>query len=314
MKKSTVELIVGGSILVAAFILVTGVLWLKEATISSKMVQYTVLFPQIGSLQVGDPVMVCGVKMGNVKSLNLGESGVRVAINLDKSVPLTDSADVTVQNIGLMGERVVGILLNNAGSLVKPNNANTGEETPVQGHFDSGIAEAMGAIGDVLADVEVMIRNVQGIIDHTVGDTAFVTFFQTTVSRLDTVVALVEELVTENKDGLDTSLKDVRAVTANLRKLVDSNQDNINTIMNNGSALTDRAITIAGEIEDVTTSVKSILSSIEEGEGTVGRLMQDESFYDDLKVTVDKLDTLVTDIQDNGLKLRIKLGFKRSRR
>ena len=314
MKKNTVELIVGASILVAAFILVAGVLWLKEVSINARMVQYTVVFPQIGALQTGDPVMVAGVRKGNVRSLQLQQDGVWAVLNLESDVILTDSAVITVQNIGLMGERVVGILPSPGGSVIPPDNLRTGESTPVQGRFDSGIAEAMGAVGTVLADVTVLLRNVKSVLDQTVGDSSFTSIFQTTVGRLDTVGALVEELVAGNKEGIDATLRDVRAVAADLRRLVSDNQEGISSIVDDGNRLTTQALAIASDIEQVAASVREILSAIEKGEGTLGRLMQDEVLYENIKQTMGKLDTLITDVQDDGLRLRIRLGFGRTRR
>jgi len=116
VKKNKVELIVGGTIFIALFILIAGVLWLKGALVMNKMVQYSVLFPNVGTLQPGDPVVVNGVRKGSVSTIDLKGARVAVTINLDKDVALTDASKVTVQNIGLMGERMVGIQLDAAGS------------------------------------------------------------------------------------------------------------------------------------------------------------------------------------------------------
>ena len=66
MKKSNMDIIVGGSILLAIFILVFGVLWLKESLVAKQMESYTILFPNVGTLQLGDPVMTNGVTKGRV--------------------------------------------------------------------------------------------------------------------------------------------------------------------------------------------------------------------------------------------------------
>jgi len=85
------ELVVGGTILIALFILIAGVLWLKSTAITSTMVNYTILFPNVGTLQLGDPVVVNGVKKGKVHSIGLCGSKVAVLIKLEKDIVLTDS-------------------------------------------------------------------------------------------------------------------------------------------------------------------------------------------------------------------------------
>lgn len=310
MKKTSTDLIVGGSILISLIILIAGVLWLKEISITRKMVDYGVLFPNIGSLSVGDPVLVNGVKMGAIGKIFLKGVQVAVIIKLDKGVLLTDSATVLVQNIGLMGERTVGITPSEKGAPVKPYRKSDTNYPFIQGRFDSGIAEAMGMIGTVLGDVQVLVKNVQTILDSTLGDTSFVSFYHRVVTRLDTVTLLVDKLVTQNKGKIDQSLSDVSSITAEIKRLLKDNESNVNRMLTNGTELTDRAVRITAEVESLTVQLNSMVGSIERGEGTVGALMKDEKFYTDLKGTVGRLDNLVNDVQDRGLKLRIKLGFR----
>jgi phospholipid/cholesterol/gamma-HCH transport system substrate-binding protein len=310
VKKTSVDFVVGGSILLALLVMISGVLWLKEVSVTRKMVRYTVLFPNLGGLQIGDPVLVNGVKMGTVASEELLGIKVKVVLNLDKSVELTDSSSITVMNIGLMGERTVGIQLSEKGARVQPNDKKGKHVTYLVGHFDTGIAEAVGMLGTVLGDVQVLVKNVDGIVKGTLGDTSFTTFFHRVVGRLDTVTQLVDVLVRENKDNLTQSLSHVQTITAEIDRLLKDNQDNVKTILANGSDLTTRAVHIATEVESVSVSLRSMVATIDRGEGTVGMLYRDPTFFNDLKRTVGQLDTLITDVNDRGLKLRIKLGFR----
>jgi phospholipid/cholesterol/gamma-HCH transport system substrate-binding protein len=282
------ELIVGGTILIALFILIAGVLWLKAAMVTSKMVQYTVLFPNVGTLQLGDPVMVNGVKKGAVASISLQGVRVGVVIDLDKEVVLTDASRITVQNIGLMGERMVGIQLNSGGKPYAPNQKGNHDPVYIQGYFDTGIAEAMGMIGTVLGDVQVLVKNVGGIVDSTVGDGSFFMQFKRIVSRLETLTAMAE---------------------SDVNGIVDSNKARVSAILSNGSELSARAVAITGKVDSLTSALAFMVDRINKGEGTAGLLLKDDRFYYDLKKSIGDLDTLVKEIERDGLKLRIRLGF-----
>ncbi len=313
MRRTNRDLMVGGAILLALFILVSGVLWLKEVSIMRRMVNYTVLFPNVGALQIGDPVKVNGVKMGSVASIALEGTLVRVVMRVEHTVNVSDSAVVTVQNIGLMGERNVMIQLVEGGSVYLPDKQRDPEVPVLHGYFDSGIAEAMGMVGTVLGEVRVLVHNVQTIIDNTVGDTAFVAFFHTVVSRLDTISAIAEGLVVRNQGRINESLDNVRQATTTIRRLLDDNRDNINTLLANGSELSTQAVRIAADVESLSVSLQGIVQTVERGEGTLGMLVEDEQFSRELRETVAKIDTLASDVQSNGLKLRIRLGFRNRR-
>lgn len=310
MKKTSMDLIVGASILLALFILIAGVLWLKEVSVTRKMVSYTVLFPNIGALQTGDGVMVNGVKMGTVGDIRLEEADVAVELRLDKKVQLTDSALITVQNIGLMGERTIGIQLSEKGAPVKPDGKDGKREEYLQGRFDTGIAEAMGMVGTVLGDVQVMVNNVQQILDQTVGDSSFVDFFHTVVARLDTVTLLAESMLSDNRYRIDQSMVNIHEVTGEMKRLLDDNREHINAILANSADLTVQAKGIATEVESLSVSLNRMVGAIEGGEGSLGMLLDGGEFYNDLTGTMERLDTLVSEVQDKGLKLRIKLGFR----
>lgn len=303
------EFTVGGFILIALFILIAGVLWLKSSTLTRSMVEYTVLFPNIGSLQEGDPVQVNGVRKGAVGKVELYGSRVAVVIRVDADVKLTDSATITVQNIGLMGERTVGVQLSDRGKVIHPSTKKN--ITYINGRFDSGIAEAMGMIGSVLGDARTLLANVSAIVDSTVGDSAFYASFRRIVRRLDTVSSLAQTLVRDNKGKIDQSLTNVKTVTANMKELLDSNKTQINAIVANGTAISSRAVAIVGTVDTITSSLQAMIKKVERGEGSLGQLMTDEQFYKELKKSVSDLEALVTDVRQDGLKLRIKLGFKK---
>lgn len=312
MKKTNVDLIVGGSIITALFILIAGVLWLKEVSLSRKQVSYTVLFPEVGTLQVGDPISANGVQCGNVKSISLRGSQVAVVIEIDKKLVLTDSSKVTVQNIGLMGERGIGIAPSAKGIQLKPSSNN--DTTFIAGYFDTGIAEVMGMLGSILGEVQILTKNVNSVIDKTVGDSTFLTIFDRLVVRLDSISNLTEGILDKNKPLIDNTFKNINIVSSDLKTLLDKNSGHIDTIMKNGAELSSYAVTVVNRVDTLALSVQQMVKQIDSGKGSIGMLMKDEQFYKDLKKTVADIDTLINEVQYDALKLRIKLGFGKKKK
>jgi phospholipid/cholesterol/gamma-HCH transport system substrate-binding protein len=309
LRRSNAELVVGGVIFLSLFILTAGILWLKEVKVSSSMVRYTVLFPNIGTLQQGDPVTVNGVKKGFVAGISLYNSKVAVVLKIDKNIVFTDSSKVTVQNIGLMGERMVGIQLSEKGIPYTPDSRN--KITYIPGFFDSGIAEAMGMLGSVLSDVSTLIDTVQTIVKKTVGDTGFIAFFGTLIIRLDTISAMVGQLIRDNRTELTASISNVHTISSDLKHLLARNSSTVDTIMARGNQLTAEALEITDRIDSLTINLNMIASRIERGEGSIGALVNDDAFVMDLKRSVADLDSLVKNVDAKGLKLRLKLWGNR---
>jgi len=308
VKRVNVDLAVGASILAALFILVAGLIWLKEMSVASQMVNYMVIFPEVGTLQVGDPVYVNGVKKGTVRSIELRGTEVGSILNLDKKINLTDSVRVSVVNVGLLGERGIGINLSSAGNRV--NYIAPGRDTTfIRGRFDTGISEAMGMLGTVLSEVETLVEGVTDVIYATIGDSAFIVQFHTLVERLDTTLVVANRLLKRNEPVLNATLSDLRVVSKDLRALIDRNTAGIDGLVADGGQLMTKGIVLVEQADSLVADVKAMLRKIEDGEGSLGKLYKDEDFYQEIKDIVRSLDTLVNEVQDDALKLRVRLGF-----
>jgi len=312
LKKTNVDLIVGASILSALFILIAGVIWLKEASIASKMVTYTVLFQEVGTLQHGDPVYANGVKKGTVAKIGLRGTQVAVVLNLDRSVPVTDSTRVAVINVGLLGERGIGATLTSAGKTVPPNTAS--DTVFIQGKFDTGISEAMGMLGSVLLDAETLIVSVTDVLRATVGDSVFISQFHTMIGRLDTITHVANRMLKRNEPVLNAAMADLKIVSSDLKALIDRNSAGIDNLVVSGGQLTTGGLALVARAESLVVSVQDVMQKIERGEGTLGKLYKDDAFYNELRYTIANLDTLVTDVKEDALRLRVRLGFGKKKK
>jgi len=314
LKKINVDLIVGASILTALFILVAGLVWLKEASIANKMVNYMVIFPEVGTLQLGDPVYVNGVKKGTVAKIELRGTEVATVLNLDKKIRVTDSVRVSVVNVGLLGERGIGVNLSAGGQTIPPLAAGNPDTVFIRGRFDTGISEAMGMLGTVLAEVETLVVSVSDILNSTIGDTSFITQFHDIVGRLDTVCIVANRLLIRNEPVLNAAMSDLRVVSSDLKKLIARNSAGLDSIVADGGQLMTKGMDLVTQAESLVVDVQGVLRNIESGKGSLGKLYTDESFYTELKAVISSVDTLVSEVQEDALKLRVRLGFGKKKK
>jgi phospholipid/cholesterol/gamma-HCH transport system substrate-binding protein len=160
----------------------------------------------------------------------------------------------------------------------------------------------------------VLVRDVAGIVDQTVGDPAFADLFHQMLGRLDKVTRLAQEIVQNNRGNIDVAIKNLRAISVEVHEIVAANRLQIDTIINNGSKLTVEALQITDSVDSIAVSLRSVLATIQRGEGSLGKLVKDETFFHELKRSMAEVDTLVNQINQDGLKLRVKFGFRKPRR
>src|SRR3989339_360636 len=188
MHNRKTDFIVGLVITFSIFILIFGIIYLKEYSVGKKVVNVYALFDDVGTLTEGDPVKINGVKMGKVTTRTLKDNKVLVTLELDANVVIPSDSRITIQNVGLMGERMIGIRLGNSPTPIDPG-------VPMKGTFDSGIAEAMGMLGEVFGDAKGLILMIQQLMNETVANREFLELFKTVTLRLDRLTVSLDHMV-----------------------------------------------------------------------------------------------------------------------
>jgi phospholipid/cholesterol/gamma-HCH transport system substrate-binding protein len=288
MRDRIVELRVGIVVLLGIVIFVWGIIWVKDYRFRQERYRVSVLFPNVGALEVGDPVTVLGVKKGAVEEIKLSQGDVLVTFNLTTDVELKEDAKFTVMNIGLMGERFLA---------VEPGHGENALNLspPPRGYYDTGIPEVMGMMGQMVAE----IRTLTGYLKGALGTEWSEEKIKETIKNVSQLSSDLASLLKENKSKIDKSIGDFLYASSELKKMVDQNKPKLDTTLSNFSRASNDLEKITSTLEDLSTSLKNLSEKIEKGEGTLGQLVNDETLYQDLKKTTRSIDELVEDIKKN---------------
>jgi phospholipid/cholesterol/gamma-HCH transport system substrate-binding protein len=291
MDGAKTELKVGITVLVAVTILVVGLLWLKGFELhKSRYLQY-VWFPNIGALNVGDPVSISGVNKGKVESIALSEGGVKVGLYLANDVPLRRDASFTIKNVGLMGERFVDV---RTGSAAEPLPI----DSVARGVYDTGIPEVMGLMGHMTEDVRDLVQAIRASIgsDTTLDRLAAV------ASSLERVSSQSATLIEHNQAGIDKAVVDFGAAAAGLRRMIESDDQLVDRSVHRIDSTTARLAIFAERLDSLATAAHSIVSDLRTSQGTLPRLIHDDQLLRRWEATVNDIDELVGDIRANPKK------------
>ena len=155
MSRRT-EIQVGLTVLVALGLLLWGVTWLKEISITRKNRVWLVRFEQTGGLSQSDEVQVNGLRKGEVRDVRLVDGAVLVHLQLDSDVTLTHECRVAVRNVGLMGEKVIAVDLRLSGTPYT-------ERDTIPGIYELGVAEVMAMLGDAVAPIGDLSQQLSAI-------------------------------------------------------------------------------------------------------------------------------------------------------
>lgn len=291
MSNRSVELRVGLVVLVSCAILILGLIWVKGIRFDQTRYRYAVIFPNVGALEVGDPVSVSGVPKGKVEKIQLHRGDVLVDLNLTRDVVLKKDAAFTVMNVGLMGERFIAVKTGYSDTLLDLSQ-------PIRGYYDTGIPEVMGRMGEMIDQVQSLAENLMAVVGTKSSQDALITVIRNLKEITDKTNALLDR----NQDKFDRTLSDLSYTSTELKKMVRENRGKLQSTVDNFSSASERFANITTTLDSLSLSLKKLSSRIESGEGTLGQLMNDTTLYQEIKKTTQNVDSLILDIKRNPKK------------
>ena len=281
------EIQVGFMVLLGIVILVVGLMFFKRVNLSTSMVPYAVDFPAVEGLRKGDRVQVRGIRVGQVERFEFLPGAVRVHIEIEDWVELHPDADATLVMKGLVGEVLVEFEPGTVDGTVPPGHVFEGRNAASMLALGDKVNESLDQVALLGDELRTLLAEVRG---SGLVDSLGVTLGSARATMDDT-----RGFLDENREGL-------RELTANLNRLTITLDESF------GEGKLDSTLTSACmaavnldsamiELRAATTDARRILAGLERGEGTIGRLLTDDTLYDRADSTLLSLDRLLDRIR-----------------
>ncbi|HPF36523.1 MAG TPA: MlaD family protein [Candidatus Krumholzibacteria bacterium] len=279
------EIQVGLTVIVSMAVLIWGVLWFKQALTSATMIHYEVAFDSVGGLKAGDRVQVQGIRMGSVEAFEILGGDVVVRFKVDEKASLRQDAAVSLASQGIVGEMLVEIM------------PGTGEVARDGHRFQGRVMKDMNAMMDegaaTLAEARALTKEITAFMETIRGEGRLQSMLDNTAAATQTLMESTEEIA-----------PDVRSLVAELRA---TNEAVRGAVAGEDSllagTLTDARESMAAvqELTDLltrtTVTLADVVTRLENGEGTVGRALRDESLYAAAESTIVDVQELIADIK-----------------
>jgi phospholipid/cholesterol/gamma-HCH transport system substrate-binding protein len=241
-----------------------------------------VVFSSVGGIVQDASVLYAGIKVGNVRSIMLDQTGVLkviVKLAIQEDVKIRKDAKFVINQSGLLGDRYVDIIPQSAtAEFLKPGDS-------VEGSSSLDLSEAFHGVVDVLHQAAGTIERVDKAIqriDETVLSRQSLDHVDSALANIDTVssnaiglTASLRGVVDENRGKVDSTLTrfsdaadNLRTASSNIDQVVTSNQDDIHTAVK--------------DLAESTARLNDILARLEKGEGTAGKLLVDPTLHDEI--------------------------------
>ncbi len=299
-----------GIITVAAIgLLVAGVNFLKGKSFFGGDAEYVAFFPNSDQLSPASSVSLNGVVVGSVQSVdyiasNDSLSKVKVTFNVTMDeLKFPVGSFVEIASLDLLGTKGVLLHLKYGESTEIYKSGDTLRGIVAQGMMSQvkSYADPLSQkVNGALVSIDKMVNGISAFWDTTASSEleGSLKEIKIAIKRFGNAAEEIEIMVKDEKIKLSHILSNVETITLNLKK----SNESVKRIVGNVEQLTDDLVT--SDFKGVITNAKNTLGSINEiletaktGEGTLGKLLGDETLYNELVKTNQELQNLVNDIQ-----------------
>lgn len=269
MKKLSAEMQVGLFALGALILLVYMTVKVSEGGLF-KGGAYTVsvVIDSAEGLTKKTPVEVAGIQVGFVQDIQLYEGHrAKAQLRLNREVKLGQDAKAQVRTKGFLGETYIELIPGNFEKGVIENHGQIHATNPYVdlGQIASDVREITGSIKKLLAE------DGQGPVTRI-------------LNNMEVFTAKLSELTVQNQEGINDIVSNLRQFSTDLSQV-----------------MTDRK----EDLKDTMDRIHNITRKIDEGRGTVGRLIND----DEIATNLNEAAQGVSDTLGGVNRFQIELGF-----
>lgn len=281
-------------ILIASFFLIN---YLRGEDIFNREIELVSRYSDLEGLVESAPVFIKGYKAGKVSEVSYEkESGdFKVTCSVSKDFNIPDDSRMTIYGVDIMGGKGIRIDLGSSSTYAEDGaELIPARESDLISSLSGGILPLFEKVNNTLDSLSITVSGINRILsaENTASLTATIEHLQTTMKN----VSAVSSAIGGKSDELSSFISDLSVLSGKLTSVVDKADQSMAGVSSVVSSISE------SDIKQIITSFKDLLENINDPDGTVGKLLVDNSVYDSLDELLSDVDTLVRKIQNNPKK------------
>ena len=283
---------------------VAGLLYIQDISIKKSKYTFTVMFENVQGLHVGDQVDMLGKKIGKVTKTRFMAQKIAVELAIDKSFSFSIPIDskIEVKSEGIIGSKFISITPGyNRKDYILPG-------TIVEGLREFDLTEITPDIVPMTQDLSAFARQLKAVLGKEEGEK-----IRLTIKHIESFTEQLDSLIsTKDRNNFQTTMKNLRDITAELKEGINKEIDKLDQMLNSFKAVTDKSDELSTTISELRKSSESfssatqkldmLLTKMENGEGTLGKLIFNDTLHENMNSLVNEVRGLVKDFKDNPTK------------
>lgn len=274
------ELVIGLTTIAAVICFIWGYNFLKGKNIFTSKQDYYAFYDHVHGLEVGQSVTINGYKIGQVTDISMDSSyggKLLVGFHISKPMDINSDSKVTIYDVDIMGAKGLQLSLGSSNIL-----AVTGDTLE----------------GDIqISLTEQVTKQFVPIKDGT----------ERLISVLDSTLKSITELTDKATNLIEANHQSITSAAGNidtLSQVLNAQRKDFEAILDNMSAFTKDLVesdvnTTIAQVDQTMQSLDTVLTNINSGRGSLGKLIKDGKFYMEMTESMTQLELLLEDMRAN---------------
>ncbi|MBA3342720.1 MAG: MCE family protein [Gemmatimonadaceae bacterium] len=290
MKKRD-DVLVGIVMAVAIIVVIVGSLWLARGGLSKGYALYA-KFPWSAGLKQGQPVLLAGVNVGYVDQVDLRQDGtVLTTFRVGKEYRVPQGTVATVIPNGIFGDMAIALTPSRPNPRSVPEN-----DTIAVGPSAPGIAQLTGKADSIATSVNAITTAFQRDLVASGG----VNDMRQAIGELRQTIAGTNRLVSQFSSIAAEQNRQLNATFASFRRATSAiDSAKIDSTLSNVREATTNMAAISAGLKETSARLDAIVAKVDSGDGTAARLVNDPGIYNDVRLLLQRLDSLTADFKNN---------------
>ncbi|HLT53634.1 MAG TPA: MlaD family protein [Flavobacteriaceae bacterium] len=280
-------------VIVGILFFVFGFNYLKGKNLLDSSRTFYTVYDNVEGLAPSTPVTISGLPVGRVQSIGFtddGSSKLLVKLLVTTDYKFSKNSKAQLYEAGLIGGKAIAIV-------PAFDNAEEAEDgDTLEADIKAGLSELVNQrltplqekIETMMVSADSLLNNINDVFDSKTKDNLRkgIADMSATMSSFKETSASINSLLKSNQERLNNTLANAESMTNNLNSITDS------------IAKADLGKTIE-ELQGTIGKFNNVMASIENGEGSIGKLLKDEGLYNNLEGASKQLEQLLQDMKLN---------------
>jgi phospholipid/cholesterol/gamma-HCH transport system substrate-binding protein len=291
--KFTKEVGIGILVILGTLMSVFSYNYLKGINLFEKTRTFQVIYTKVDGLSPSNPVTLNGYKIGKVQKINFNSNNTReliVDIVIENDVKFSKTSKAELYETGLIGGKAIAIIPD------YDNNAIAESGDYLIGSVKPGLTDLVNQIMPqiqlqleaVMKKTEIVLSNINTLFDEETKKSlkSSIDQFASLTNSLSETSGNINDFIKDNSPNLTTTIDNLNATSLKMKDMSNSMSEvDLNLILTN--------------LDSTISNLNNITNKLNQGEGTIGKLIHDDGLFKNLDNATKNLEELIEDIKLN---------------